>query len=275
MSEHISNLEIVEMLESQLEDLASIVSQFDDDSDETAADARLDRWKSRTSKLISDQIDVTEGNKLSELRLGSSYIGQPAINLKREVDLYKGFLRAMKEDIERHPDYLAVPQSISASEPESIIEPVISTRMLTSNNLANSVFLVHGHDDSNLQRLETLLKERWQLTPIILRKEAAQGRTLIEKFEEEAAKARFAFVLLTPDDLVENPDGTHAQSRPNVVFELGWFYGRLGRKNVCILRKRGTAIHSDLAGINRVEFIDSIDEAFLQIELELKAGGLI
>ena len=98
---------------------------------------------------------------------------------------------------------------------------------------------------------------------------------LIEKFEQEATKAGFAFVLLTPDDLVEKPDGTYVQSRPNVVFELGWFFGRLGRENVCILAKKGTSIHSDLDGINRIDFRESIEEVVLQIDRELEAGGLL
>jgi predicted nucleotide-binding protein len=75
-----------------------------------------------------------------------------------------------------------------------------------------------------------------------------KGRTLIEKFEQEAQRAVFAFAILTPDDWVSLDEVEYAQARPNVVFELGWFFGRLRREKVCILLQRGTRIHSDLDG---------------------------
>ena len=65
------------------------------------------------------------------------------------------------------------------------------------------------------------------------------------------------------------------QARPNVIFELGWFYGRLGRDRVCILYRKGTSIPSDLGGIGRGEFTDSVEEKIIEIEAELEAAGLL
>jgi predicted nucleotide-binding protein len=65
------------------------------------------------------------------------------------------------------------------------------------------------------------------------------------------------------------------QTRPNVVFEIGWFYGRLGRGRVCILFKEGTRIHSDLDGVVRVQFTTSVEEKIVEIEAELLAVGLL
>ena len=98
---------------------------------------------------------------------------------------------------------------------------------------------------------------------------------MIEKFEQEADPCGYAFVLLTPDDQIETPDGQYTQARPNVVFELGWFYGRLSRSRVVILLKKGTRLHSDLEGISRIEFADSVEEKLMEIERELQAVGLI
>ena len=67
----------------------------------------------------------------------------------------------------------------------------------------------------------------------------------------------------------------YLQARPNVVFELGWFYGRLGREKVCILNKKGAVIHSDLEGISRIPFDKSILEKVTEIENELKAANVI
>ena len=137
------------------------------------------------------------------------------------------------------------------------------------------VFLVHGHDSTNTLRLRTLLKERFALSPIILSEQPSRGRSVIEKFEAEAGDVSFAFVLMTPDDFVTRPQPEYSQARPNVLFELGWFYGRLGRERVCILFREGTSVPSDLDGIVRIQFRNSIDEKLGEIETELKAARLL
>jgi hypothetical protein len=140
---------------------------------------------------------------------------------------------------------------------------------------SKNIFVIHGRDEANTYRLRTLLKERFDLNPIILREQPGKGRSIIEKFEEEASSITFAIALLTPDDQIQFEKTEYAQARPNVVFELGWFYGRLGRDRVCILFKKGTQIHSDLHGINRVEFQENVEEALIELERELRAAHLI
>ena len=85
----------------------------------------------------------------------------------------------------------------------------------------------------------------------------------------------FAFTIWTPDDIVKSENESYFQARPNTIFELGWFYGRLGRPNVCILFKKGTKIHSDLNGINSIEFEKTVQEKVLQIRAELRDAGII
>ncbi len=139
------------------------------------------------------------------------------------------------------------------------------------------VFIIHGHDIDNLGQLTTLMKDKWGLTPIILKGEPGKGRTIIEKFLEEAERAVFTIALLTPDDAIMLADSRYAQARPNVTFELGWFYGRLGRERVCILFRKGTKIHSDLDGISRIEFHKSVteDHVVQEIEREMVGAGVI
>lgn len=154
----------------------------------------------------------------------------------------------------------------------------------------NKVFIVHGHDKANLYELRDLLKDRFKLDCVIMSKQPGKGRTLIEKFEQEAQDAGFAFVLMTPDDQIAPEEGVmignlglpvksktpqYFQARPNVIFELGWFYGKIGRDRVCIVFKKDTKIHSDLDGISRIEFNESVTEKVLEIENELRAAGLI
>jgi predicted nucleotide-binding protein len=116
---------------------------------------------------------------------------------------------------------------------------------------SNRIFIVHGHDDAPKQAVARFL-ESLGLEVIILHEQANQGRTIIEKFEEHA-DVGFAVVLLTPDD-VGGLKGLvvgklNPRARQNVVFELGYFIGRLGRRHVCALKLGDVEVPSDISGV--------------------------
>jgi predicted nucleotide-binding protein len=139
-----------------------------------------------------------------------------------------------------------------------------------------NVFIVHGHDEFALYELDNILTKEFHLNAIVLSQMASRGSsTLIDKFEREAKSASYAFVLLTPDDIVEKENGKYIQARPNVLFELGWFCGRLGRDKVCIIKRQGTQIPTDLNGIMYIEYEKKIAEKFGLIQKELKEAKLI
>lgn len=52
-------------------------------------------------------------------------------------------------------------------------------------------------------------------------------------------------MLLTPDDIW----GEKRRARQNVILELGYFVGRLGRPRVCALHKPDVEMPSDWAGV--------------------------
>jgi predicted nucleotide-binding protein len=60
-----------------------------------------------------------------------------------------------------------------------------------------------------------------------------------------------------------------------VLFELGWFYGRFGPKRLSIIRKTGTQLPTDLAGIAYIEFTSNVKEAFMSIRDELRRAGAV
>lgn len=85
--------------------------------------------------------------------------------------------------------------------------------------------------------------------PIILHEQANQGRTVMEKVEAHG-QVDFAVVLLTPDDEGCAKGGTpEPRARQNVLLELGYFLGRLGRDKVCALKRGTVEIPSDFAGV--------------------------
>ncbi len=254
-------------IRTQLEELTALVSQAQANGDYETGFERLKRWKRRTVDLLRRYVHPNEGNRLVAKQKMSFRMGDPIGNLVDEARMYAGFLEALDHDLREHPaDILEVATPVGDAREDIEIPAPPAT---------GAVFIVHGHDELNLLRLKELIRDRWKLEPIVLASKPGKGRTIIEKFEEEAQRAAFAFVLLTPDDVVETDSGSYAQARPNVVFELGWFYGRLGRSRVCILFKEGTQIHSDLDGISRVQFEESVEEVVDQIERELVEANVL
>jgi predicted nucleotide-binding protein len=113
---------------------------------------------------------------------------------------------------------------------------------------ARKVFVVHGHDDGARESVARFL-EKIGFQAIILHEQANQGRTIIEKVEAYA-DVGFAVVLLTPDDEGGVKGGPmQARARQNVILELGYFIGRLGRSRVMALRVGDVEIPSDFHGV--------------------------
>jgi predicted nucleotide-binding protein len=142
-------------------------------------------------------------------------------------------------------------------------------------------FIVHGHDRQSLFELKDYLQNTLGLDePAVLQQMPGQGRTLIEKFESEAEATELVFVLLTPDDRVANPsdsDTEKRRARQNVIFEMGFFLGKLGRTSgrVLLLYKNSLDIPSDIAGIEYIDFTNGIESAGEKIRKELRALGVL
>jgi predicted nucleotide-binding protein len=158
---------------------------------------------------------------------------------------------------------------------EQIQEASISTAAITApNRLAHDgnrkIFIVHGHDIGARETVARFL-ENCNFEPIILHEQANKGRTIIEKFEAHA-NVGFAIVLLTPDDKLVLPNGEYLhRARQNVILELGYFIGQLGRKRVCALKSGDVEIPSDVLGVVWTDF-DSGGAWKQALARELKAA---
>jgi predicted nucleotide-binding protein len=79
----------------------------------------------------------------------------------------------------------------------------------------------------------------------------------VESLEDELDQSDFAIAIAQPDDVVSTPRAsTAATPRDNVIFELGLFIGRLGRKRSFLLEPRGQEVKlpSDLSGITSIGY---------------------
>lgn len=137
------------------------------------------------------------------------------------------------------------------------------------------MFIVHGHDDAAKYELKNFLQNSLNLgEPIILHERPSLGRTVIEKFEDEAAKVDVVFVLLTPDDTVVNsstPDTVKRRARQNVILELGYFLAKLERKKgrVLLLYRGELELPSDISGLIYIDISNGIESASEFIRREL------
>lgn len=136
------------------------------------------------------------------------------------------------------------------------------------------VFIVHGHDRAARDATARLL-ERLGLEPVILAEQPNQGRTIIEKFEA-SVDVSFAVILMTPDDIgapASAADRLTPRARQNVVLELGFFIGRLGRHRVAALVAPSVEIPSDIDGILYIPY-DPAGAWELPLAREMKSAGL-
>jgi len=149
-----------------------------------------------------------------------------------------------------------------------------------SPSLSNKVFVVHGHDLEFKTEVENFIHEIG-LDPVVLHRMPDEGQTIIEKFEKYS-DVGYAFILLTPDEITyavdqENrPDNDRTKekrARPNVIFEFGYFVGKLGRPRVCCLHKGDVILPSDLSGLVYKKIDDSLEKQGFSIIKELKAAG--
>lgn len=80
--------------------------------------------------------------------------------------------------------------------------------------------------------------------------------TYIEDLERLLDVSDFAVLILTPDDRTTSREAERLSPRDNVVFELGLFFGRLGRERCFLIQRRDLDLKlpGDLLGIEPAQF---------------------
>ena len=136
-------------------------------------------------------------------------------------------------------------------------------------------FIVHGHDETAKLALKNFLQNILKFPePIILHEQPNWGRTVIEKFEDYSAMSALVFVLLTPDDTVAKGDESDAlirRARQNVIIEMGYFLGTLGRRSgrVVLLYRPLLDLPSDISGVIYIDISGGVEAAGEQIRKKI------
>jgi predicted nucleotide-binding protein len=217
--------------------------------DEETTAAEKDKWTSYNRELLrrlfdndrlADEYWSAANRVFSEFGREPLW-GEPDHRLGRsqaaeEIQAYLNALEDIRGRLELIP------------EAEGVSKPVDPGRQ--QFKLGSDIFIVHGHDDGVKNTVARFL-EKLGLRPVILHEQPDGGRTLIEKFEQYASVG-FAVVLMTPDDVgatASSPDKLCPRARQNVILELGFFMGRLGRGRVRALYTEGVEMPSDYEGV--------------------------
>lgn len=224
-------------------------------------DSRLPQWRDRTVRFLRDIVVNDELRILSQINGGS---------WEEEKVLFFHFMQELETGINEVPE-----QYLSSKTPLDKEEDKKQTNDTGSKRKSNKVFIVHGHDSLSKTEVARTL-EKLGLEAIVLHEQPNEGKTIIEKFERDASQVGFAVILLTPDDIgypKNKPDSKRARARQNVILELGFFCGALGRSNVCVLFKGNTEIPSDYLGVVYVSMDDGGAWRF-NLAKELKQAGI-
>ncbi|HAM35653.1 MAG TPA: hypothetical protein DEB40_01375 [Elusimicrobia bacterium] len=211
---------------------------------------------------------------------------QRVLQIIRRVGLLNGYNQIVENGIQRIKSFGVSPMIL---RPKTIAEQlahylvarttISSARTFSAGGTAapttkdnRKVFIVHGHNDKLRGDVARLIMTLG-LEPIILHEKANQGQTLMEKFLKHS-DVGFAMIVMTADDTgkAKTEDTPRPRARQNVVFEWGFFVGKLGRDRVCALYEQGIELPSDLQGIVYIPLDVGGHWRFGLIK-ELKAAG--
>lgn len=125
-----------------------------------------------------------------------------------------------------------------------------------SKTLGKKIFIVHGHNNEMKEAVARLLENK-KFEPIIFHEQANKGRTIIEKLIQEGNTVSFAIILLSGDDIFQTTEGKKVvRTRQNVILELGYFLGILGKERVFVLYSTDNDFEmpSDFHGVLYTEY---------------------
>ena len=190
-----------------------------------------------STEVLAEEYKYSHTHRSLSIRPGPVPLSKRVISFKETAGDKISSLESIIERLELIPEPGTVP---------AVEAPIVA---------GDEVFIVHGHDEAITQ--------------------PNQGLTIIEKFEEHSAVG-FAIIVLTADDLGhgKNEPEVRARARQNVIFELGFFCGALGRSRVCPLYEEVVELPSDFHGVAYIP-LDEGGAWKYRLAKELQEAGFV
>lgn len=241
------------------EKLHDLINEIDTliDSRVTTSDPDFIKWHTKAKRFLSSHF----GEKSDEQKAFSEISFSPIVLTFNSTD--SDYIDACRYGLESAK---AVLSAYLEEMEENSTAPQVQ---VSSPNDYSKVFIVHGHDGELKSEVARLI-EKQGIEAIILNEQTNSGQTIIEKLENNS-NVSSAICLFTPDDIGNKAEeeNMNPRARQNVVFETGYFMGKLGRNRIVILANEGVELPSDLSGVVYT------NKNYWQIETlkELKAMG--
>lgn len=208
-----------------------------------AAKNDFSKWNSFNAELLKRIFSTEELAEEYSRWIGISVVAMRETSLGEKIaDLYKNIdqkIHRIDSIIERLE---LIPLNNAAT---SAAVPADESNQ--SSAKTKKVFVVHGHDEIVKTNLGVFLREIG-LEPVVLHRQADESE------EDNARQKEF-------------------RARPNVIFEFGYFVGKLGRSRVCCLYTGDVSLPSDVSGMIYKKFTNGIEEVAYSIIKDLKASG--
>lgn len=203
----------------------------------SSSDPKFQAWKTRTGRFLYNKYG---GNSYEYAKFAKTPFSLSMYVLGRTP--HADFVEACRKG-------LRTTQAVLQSYLEEMEEDSVEAVPHIQPDDFSKVFIVHGHDGELKQSVARIV-ERQGIEAIILSEQANQGRTIIEKFIDYS-NVSGAICLFTADDVGRSKDSSSDsfRARQNVVFEAGFFIGRLGREHTVMLADAGVEMPSDLSGV--------------------------
>lgn len=195
---------------------------------------------------------------------------EKASELFADLDERARRLESIKNDVEFYDltDEAAQAVASPGASRDAVTAPTVQPKS------DRTVFLVHGRDRAAKGEVARFIEKVSADALVVLEEQPHSGRTIIEKLEGYVPESSYVVVIMTGDDegRLQGDAELNPRARQNVIFELGWAVGRVGRQNVAVLYEDGVELPSDYYGVGYISF-DASGGWKLRLVAEMKAVG--
>ncbi len=245
---------IIEHLENFIKELSDIAMSYNEQAE--FGRAKYGSWKERVTEYLNNTFPNQSAKVLAFIETNFTVHRRNTSADKNFWKQYggnkaKGFLLNLIDELQK-------------GKSAGIIKKKESRR------IRPLIFIVHGHDSRSMYEMKSFLTDI-ECNVIILHEKPAKGKTIIEKIESYG-EVNFAVIMYTPDDrqFSEINQNQSYRARQNVVFEHGYFIGRLGRDRVKAIIVGDVEKPGDIDGVVYTKMSDNWK---LEIMNELEAAN--
>ncbi len=195
----------------------------------------------------------------------------------KEIESIEAQLREALTTELKPPKELSKEEPLKEAPPRRELlreEPLPTVAFNQSELPGGHILIIHGRDEAAKETVSAFI-EKLGLRASILHEQPNGGRSIIEKFGE-LSDIDFAIILFTPDDTAaprNKPKEKQTRVSQNMIFEFGYFLGKLGQGKVCVLCKEGAEIPPDYSGVTYIP-MDSRGGWRVLVAKEIKQAGI-